>query len=249
MSWRRVKLLDKKEVAQDTWAFFWEKPADFSVKAGQFIKISIALDGEKNLENTRSMSLASAPFEPYLISVMRMTGSFFKQALRDLKIGDFVDIRGPLGRLLLAEETDKPRAAGIAYGDARLVFLAGGIGVVPFRSMVLEEEKKGFPHEIYLFYSAREINQAPFWDDLRNIRNPRYHFIGTVTGSADRGWQGERGRIDEAMLSRHLKNLSEPIYYIVGLEDMVKSLKEQLQRLGLPPDQVRIESFGKYPHS
>jgi ferredoxin-NADP reductase len=90
------------------------------------------------------------------------------------------------------------------------VFLAGGIGITPFRSIVFRAAKEKLPHRIFLFYSNRRPEDAPFLDELQAVEreNPNYKLIASMTemSKSQRPWQGEAGLIDKEMLARHLKD-------------------------------------------
>lgn len=120
-----------------------------------------------------------------------------------------VKIEGPFGDLRL--HNNAKRAA---------VFLAGGIGITPFRSILLDAANRKLPHHISLFFSNHRPEGAPFLDELQSLEkhNANYKFIGTMTSmeKSKLPWQGERGIINKEMLDRHLKNAASPIYYIAG---------------------------------
>jgi ferredoxin-NADP reductase len=150
-----------------------------------------------------------------------------------------VMIEGPFGDLLL--HNDVKRAA---------VLLAGGIGITPFHSILLDAVKRKLPHHIFLFFSNNRPEDAPFLDELQLLekRNTNYKFIGTMTSmeKSKLSWQGERGVINKEMLDRHLKNAASPIYYIAGPPGMVKGLHSMLQGAGIDDDDIRTEEFTGY---
>jgi ferredoxin-NADP reductase len=150
-----------------------------------------------------------------------------------------VKIEGPFGDLRL--HNDVKRAA---------VFLAGGIGITPFRSILLDAARKKLPHHIFLFFSNNRPEDAPFLDELQSLenRNPNYKFIGTMTSmeKSKTSWQGERGFIDKEMLEKHLKTAPSPIYYSAGPPGMVKALHAMLQAAGIDDDNIRTEEFTGY---
>jgi len=144
------------------------------------------------------------------------------------------------------------------FGDLRLhnsakraaVFLAGGIGVTPFRSILLDAANRKLPHHIFLFFSNHRPEDAPFLDELQSLEKhyANYEFIGPMTSmeKSKPSWQGERGVINKEMLGRHLKNAASPIYYIAGPPGMVKGLHSMLQAAGIDDDDIRTEEFTGY---
>src|ERR1019366_4662283 len=153
------KLKDRKEVAEGTMAFRFEKPSGWAFKAGQYLDMTLLDPSETDSEgNVRSFSIASAPHEETLMVATRMRNTAFKRVLRTMPLGTAVKIEGPSGDLIL--QNDVTRAA---------VFLAGGIGITPFRSMICLAAAQRLRHQIFLFYSNRRPEDAPFLDELQSL--------------------------------------------------------------------------------
>src|SRR5579864_1130387 len=126
------KLVSRHEVAERTIAFRFEKPSNWTFKAGQFLDMTLLDPSETDAEgNTRTFSIASAPQEETLMVATRMRNSAFKRVLSTMPSGSRVKIEGPSGSLTL--HNDVKRTA---------VFLAGGIGITPFRSIVFQAAKE-----------------------------------------------------------------------------------------------------------
>lgn len=235
-----VKLKSRDEICEATMAFRFEKPAHWAFKAGQAMDITLLDPAETDGEgNTRTFSIASAPQEDALMIATRMRNSAFKRCLKALPIGSNVKIDGPSGSFTL--HNNSARAA---------VLLAGGIGITPFRSMVVRAAEEKLAHHIFLFYSNRRPEDAPFLEELQALEkeNPNYKLVATVTNVEKSGgsWQGETGWIDGEMISKYLKQAASPIYYIAGPPEMVKGLHEMVNRTGVDDDDVRTEEFPGY---
>lgn len=234
------KLKDRKEVAEGTIAFQFEKPSGWTFKAGQYVDMTLLDPSETDSEgNVRSFSIASAPHEDTLMVATRMRDTAFKRVLRTMPIGTTVKIEGPSGNLTL--QNNFTRTA---------VFLAGGIGITPFRSIVHWAARGKLPHHIFLFYSNRRPEDAPFLAELQGLErdNSKYELIPSMTEmkKSRRPWYGETGFINKEMLGRYLKNAVSPIYYIAGPPAMVKGLHEMLNKAGTNDDDIRAEEFGGY---
>jgi len=234
------KLLSLIEVAEGTMAFRFEKPPGWTFKAGQYLDMTLLDPSETDSEgNVRSFSIASAPHEESLMVATRMRDTAFKRVMRTMPLGTVVKIEGPSGDLIL--QNDFTRAA---------VFLAGGIGITPFRSIVHCAAKEKLPNRIVLFYSNRRPEDAPFLAELQSLErdNPKYELIASMTEmeKSHRPWNGETGLINQEMLGRHLKGAADPIYYIAGPPAMVKGLREMLNKAGINDDDIRAEEFGGY---
>src|SRR5450755_2404674 len=221
------KLKDRKEIAEGTMAFRFEKPSGWAFKAGQYLDMTLLDPSETDSEgNMRSFSIASAPHEETLMVVTRMRDTAFKRVLRAMPFGTAVKIEGPSGDLIL--QNDSARTA---------VFLAGGIGITPFRSIVQWAANEKLPNRIVLFYSNRRPEDAPFLAELQSLErdNPKYKLIASMTEmeKSHHPWNSETGFIDQGMLRRHLKDAASPIYYIAGPPAMVKGMHETLNKAGI----------------
>jgi len=154
----RVRLQQKEAVAEGTVAFHFQKPADLEFKAGQFIDVTLIDPQETDAEgNTRSFSIASAPFETDLIIATRMRDTAFKRVLNSLALGTEVSIAGPFGSFTLRQDSQPA------------VFLAGGIGITPFRSMLLQAFHDRMVRRFVLFYSNRRPEDAAFLEELQQL--------------------------------------------------------------------------------
>jgi ferredoxin-NADP reductase len=122
----------KEEVADGTIAFHFEKPGGFTFKAGQFGDFTLINPVETDAEgNTRGFSLASAPYEADLMFATRMRDSAFKRVLKTMAAGTEVSLDAPYGSFTLHNNWRIPA-----------VFLTGGIGVTPVRSIVLQSVRQ-----------------------------------------------------------------------------------------------------------
>ena len=236
----KVKLKRREEVAEGTVAFHFEKPPRFEFRAGQFCNFTLLDPPETDAEgNLRTFSIASAPFEEDLMIATRMRDTAFKRVLKAVPPGTLVKIDGPFGSFTL--QTDAVRPA---------VFLAGGIGITPFRSIVVEATRKKLPHRLFLFYSNRRPEDAAFLLELQDIerQNPNYKFIATMTQmeKSQPVWTGESGFINSPVLAKYLSDLATPIYYSAGPPAMVTAMREMLLRAGVSEDNIRTEDFAGY---
>jgi ferredoxin-NADP reductase len=236
----QVKLTKRYEIAERTMAVQLEKPEGFTFKAGQSIDITLINPSETDEEgNGRTFSIASAPDEGMLLVATRMRDTAFKRVLQGMPIGSEVKIEGPFGNLVL--HNNETRAA---------VFLAGGIGITPFRSIISQAARRQVPHCLLLFYSNRRPEDAPFLQELVALQGHglNYTIVATMTdmGRSHRPWQGERGNINREMLAKYLRMAASPIYYIAGPPRMVSAMRTLLSDIGVDEDDVRTEEFAGY---
>src|ERR1700726_4004464 len=236
----RMTLVDRQQIASDTMAF-WFEPDDgyFEFRAGQHVDLVFAQpqQGCEN-DNFRTFSLASSPQEKKSIMIaMRMRKTVFKGALQCAALGTKFVVSRPRGSFTLHK--DATRSA---------VFLAGGIGIAPIRSILQHATQERLPHKLYLFYSNREADDAAFIEEFESLtaQNPNFTFIPTVTGHRTISWPYEKGHINREMLTRYLLGLNGPIYYVAGPSGMVTAMTDLLNSSGVSDDDIKTEEFGDY---
>lgn len=235
-----MKLKARKEIAEGTMAFLLEKPAGFEFKPGQAMEVKLNNPPETDSEgNARAFSIASAPHESDIMFATRMRDTAMKRCLRKIPLGTELEVDGPWGDLKLHGRAQRPA-----------VFLAGGIGITPFRSMTLDAAKNKLPHKIWLFYSNRRPEDAAFLDDLMRAEkeNPNFKLIATMTEmeKSKREWNGKRGVVDRAMLKEAIPDLNEPMFYLAGPGGMLNAMKQLLLDSGVNEDDIRAEEFAGY---
>ena len=221
MSTYDVKLLSRHEIADGTMEFHFTRPDGFDFKAGQAIELVLPEPA-----GGHAFSLVNAPSEGELVVATRMRDSAYKRALRALPIGACVKVDGPFGSLTL--HRNPSRAA---------VFIAGGIGITPFMSIVRNAVEECLKHPMALVYSNRRARDAAYLDELRSIENLR--LVATLTEEGG-------GFVDAAMIRRAAEGLPAPIFYVAGPPAMVEAMKAVLEKAGVEDTEVRSEEFFGY---
>jgi ferredoxin-NADP reductase len=234
------KLMRREDVAEGTMAFHFEKPSGFSFTAGQFADVTLTGPPETDAEgNTRTFSIASPPFANELVFTTRMRNSAFKRSLKKLPLATTVKIGPAAGSFTLHKNLAMPA-----------VFFAGGIGITPFLSILLQADRDRLSQKLYLFYSNRRPEDAAFLNVLQAMEttNPNFCLICTMTGmsKSTTEWKGETAPIDKEMLCRHLAVLQESIYYIAGAPTMVTAMREMLVIAGVEKNDIRADEFAGY---
>jgi ferredoxin-NADP reductase len=231
----QMTLVDRQTIARDTMAFWFDaNGARYEFRAGQHADFVFGSESD----NSRTFSFASSPLdkEPIMIA-MRMRETAFKTALNAAAFGTKFKVSRPRGSFTLHKDVTRPA-----------VFLAGGIGITPVRSILQSATQERLPHKLYLFYSNREADDAAFIEELQGLaaQHPNFTLVPTVTGHKTLAWPYEKGHIGRDMLTRHLFLLNGPIYYIAGPSGMVTAMTELLNSSGVSQDDVRTEEFGHY---
>lgn len=235
-----VNLKNRFPVAEGTLAFRFEKPQDFIFKSGQYIEMTLLDPSETDVEgNVRTFSIASAPEEDMLMVATRMRDSAFKREMAKMPLQTEILISAASGTLVLHK--NPARTA---------VFLAGGIGVTPVRSILFHAARAHLPHRIVFFFANRSPEDAPFLDQLEALQkeNPNFTFVPTMTHlkGSHREWKGATGKIDSVLLAKHMDGAQSPIFYVVGPPDMVNGSHKMLMDCGVDENDIRLEGFSGY---
>jgi ferredoxin-NADP reductase len=230
MTGQRSSLKSRKLVAEETMEFVFERPAGFEFKAGQNMDITIPNPPETDDEGaTRTFSIASSPSAGYLAIATRMRDTAFKRSLKNMPLGSEILIEGPYGDMTLQENAARPA-----------VFLAGGIGITPFVSMITDATEKKLSHKIFLFYSNRRPEDAPFLEELRKMETLNWNFkmIVVITNA--------EGYLDEVKIRKYIDDVTKPIYYLAGPPTMTGAMHKMLAEMKVREDDIRMEEFAGY---
>jgi len=235
----QTTLVDRREIAKGTMAFqFDTNGTRYEFKAGQHADFSFLHPHEGDeRDNSRTLSLASSPGENGLITVaMRMRDTGFKTALKRAPLGTMFKVSSPRGAFTLHKDITKPA-----------VFLAGGIGITPMRSILYWATQQRLCHKLYLFYSNRQAEDVGFLEEFEVLpgKNPLFAFIPTITHTVSPAWPYEKGPIDRSLLMQYLYTLGGAFYYVAGPSGSA-GMTALLRNSGVSEDDIRTEEFGDY---
>ncbi len=229
---RIFKLVSKRKETENVMSFFFE-PEDkmFKFKPGHFVNISFKNDID-NLGN-RSFSIANSPTEENLMLTIKKVGSFTTKIF-EANIGEEFVVLGPLGLPYIKDESEK-----VDY-----VFIAGGSGIVPFRSILYYSKDTNFKNKIYLFYSNRTEEDIIYKEELKKLKEKMENFvlIETLTREEKEGY--EKGRINSSMLKKYLDGFENKKYIICGPKGLVTGSIEMLKELNVDIKNIKTESWG-----
>jgi all-trans-retinol 13,14-reductase len=222
---RVVKLLQKKTIAENTLELTFEKPADFNHKPGEYVQLKLNNPKTNYLDVPfRSLSIVSHPDEIYLRFAIRMSSSSFKQSCHEMAISDTATLFGPTGNFTFKKDIQD------------VVFLACGIGITPIMAMLTELEKRQHPGKVFLFYSNKILQSAAYHENLLKINLKNYSYIPVITSTSK--------RIDSELLRRHLVELNNFDYYLVGTSDFLRSMERLLKTEGVNISKIKEDDFG-----
>ena len=235
-----MTLMDRQRVARNTMAFWFDtNGAHYEFRAGQHADFAF-WQPLANCEgdNSRTFSLANSPHDTrFAMIALRMRETPFKVSLKTAALGSKFKVSRPRGSFTLHKDSTRPA-----------VFLAGGIGITPIRSIIHWATQERLPHKLYLFYSNRSLEDAAFLEDLEGLatQNRSFTLIPTVIRSKSPSWPYENGPIDLNLLRRYLRGLNGPVYYVAGPSRMVTAMTALLQSSGVSDDDIKTEEFGDY---
>jgi ferredoxin-NADP reductase len=201
-------------------------------RAGQHL--DIRLTAEDGYRAEREYSIASAPGEPVAITVERLDdGEVSPYLTEELREGDELELRGPVGGYFVWEPDDRP-----------LLLIAGGSGVVPLRAMLRHRERTGSDVTTRLLYSSRSLEDVIYRAELEDLADG-VEVIHTLTRERPPGWTGYARRVDPELLAEVAWPAGEdPHTFVCGPTSFVEAVASGLVELGYRPGRVKTERFG-----
>jgi ferredoxin-NADP reductase len=220
-----LTLIEKENLVDNVWAFRFTSNKPVSWTAGQFIRVELDHENPDDEGTKRWFTISSAPYENIIQITTRVTESTFKQALFNLPVSEkAVIIDDPDGDFIWEDS------------DRQLVFVAGGIGITPFRSMLKQRAHAGLPLDVTLIYGNR-TDTFVFKDefDAYVARDSRFQ-VRYVIGEP----------LTAAKLIELKPDLNTSLVYVSGPESMVQALGADLKAHGLPENQLKTDEFPNY---
>ena len=207
--------------------------ASFDFDAGQYVLL-----GQDGAADARPYSVACSPAESRRLHTLEFLIQVGDDGtpgphLPRLEIGERVNVEGPEGQFLLP--------TGRLGGD--ILFVAGGTGIAPLRSMLWELLEAGTGARIGVVQSGRTPEDLPYADEFRGLANEgRIHLVETVTREAPDSWQGIRGRLGSAQIEAAMTG-PQPLCYVCGPDSLVEDVPRLLAALGVPPSRIYTEHW------
>ena len=165
----------------------------------------------------------------------RLRDTAFKRTLAEIEVGAEVEVEEPKGSFLLPEDT-----------GAEYVFIAGGIGITTFRSMLRYIADKRLPYWVTLVYSNRDRESSAFLDELEELEQRIDGLRVILTMTDDAGWDGETRRLDADVLRDLLGSLDGKQLLVAGPPEMTESVSDSLLAAGVQDERVLASKFSGY---
>lgn len=220
----KVKFLKSQNEVGDVYSYFFELPDDLNWIAGQYLNYT--LDGIPPASAERLFTIASAPYENILRVTTIAGSSDFKKRLRLLQKGDLVEV-DQLGGDFVWQDDGRDK-----------LYLAGGVGITPFRSIILDRLHNQQANKAILMYAGRK-DHRPFIEELEDVESKDKSFKKI-------DYQDKRITLDE--ISKNIPDYKSRTIYIAGPQPFVEGLGDALFADGLPRHQIKYDWFDGYHH-
>lgn len=233
----RAVVTETREVAKGTLLVLLAVDGYPEYRPGSYFWVELPDRGHEDDKGLRRhISLVTSPTDAGVVGLAtRLRDTAFKRTLAELQVGDEVEVEEPKGSFLLPEET-----------SAEYVFVAGGIGITVFRSMLRYIAAEQLPYRVTLVYSNRDRESAAFLDELENLEERIDGLRVVLTMTEQAGWEGESRRIDAAMLRDHVGELDDKQFLVAGPPAMTEAVVEALHAAGVPEVRVLADKFSGY---
>ncbi len=231
-----LTLTERCREAENVESCRFRPESPFSYQAGQYLRYTLDHPDPDGRGVSRFFTIASALAEGFIMLTTRLSepGSSFKRALRQLEEGAVIEGAGPYGQFVYT------------HPEMPAVFIAGGIGVTPFRSMLVDLAARRLDPEVTLLYAntTPEIPFRPLLDELA-AKQSQLKVIYTVS-QPNADWQGPVGRIDEGFIREHVPNPDQPLFYVSGPKPLVEAMGKTLTAIGVRRDRIKQDFFPGY---
>ena len=235
----RATVKEKQEIAKGTLLVTFDllgEEVDF--QPGQYFFVTLpdlGHDDERGLR--RHITVVTSPNEKGVLGLAtRLRDTAFKHTLKEISVGTEVEVEPPKGKFVLPDETSRP-----------LVFIAGGIGITVFRTMLLYIREEELPYRVTLIYSNRDTESTAFLDELQELEGELPNFRLILTMTEDPEWGGETRRIDATFCKEYVEgDLNDYTFLVAGPPAMAEAVQAELAEAGVDEANVTADRFSGY---
>ncbi|MBS1493334.1 MAG: FAD-dependent oxidoreductase [Bacteroidetes bacterium] len=233
----KLKLERKEEILKDTYGLYFDKN-DSGIKflAGQFFTVTIPdLNATDGKGNERHFSIANAPGEKQIEIIIRKSGSDFSNAILNLPIG---------AQLLFDEPRGEIHSKKIYESNFIPVFIAGGTGITPVRSILRDFNEREIDKELILFYANRSVETSVFLSEFENLDKEKNNFTFIpILEEGSETIKTERGYFSEEIFKKYVKEIYRHVFFVTGPPMMLSEAIKVLVNSGVPEDKIFIENI------
>jgi len=232
-------LKERRSETADVMSFIFDlQDQAFAYRPGQYLPYELdALAFPDERGPRRHFTISSSPTEKGVVMfTTKMRGSGFKETLRNAPLGYGLNVGVPAGRFIVPEGETRPH-----------VFIAAGIGVTPYRSILRHAVDTKNPITALMLVLNHSSADIVFRQELEEVARemPTFSLVH-VLSEPEPGWREEQGKLNEALLRKYIPDLNQRLYWISGPPSMVQAYKVLLYNLGVTDKSVRVDSFIGY---
>ncbi len=232
-----LKLKSKTNLSPMIMEFAFSKVGQFNFMPGQYLEWTLPMFISDLRGNRRYFTIASSPTEDEVRLSIRLApkGSKFKSKLTELPVGGLIVASQLAGDFILPTDTNK-----------KLVMIAGGIGITPFRSMIKYLVDKKEQREIVLFYSATKVEDFVYrelFDRAAKVINLKTVYLLADGQPIPSDWKGKIGYITDEMIRQEVPDYQSREFYLSGPNAMVKNYQKLLRKLNINWNQIKTDFF------
>ncbi len=234
----KLRFLERKQLSSKIYDFAFLPDQKLFFKPGQYLEWTLPHDKPDTRGNRRFFTIASSPTEKEIhlsTKIDQDKGSTFKKKLFNIKEKDQFISSHLAGDFVLPKNTAE-----------KLVFIAGGIGVTPYRSMIKYLADKHEKRNIHLFYQAVTEKDFAYQDLFEKVKNEIGLKTTYIVSEPNKDWQGETGRITPEMIRRIIPDFSERTFYLSGPDAMVENYESMLGKMGIEKKKIITDYFPGY---
>jgi ferredoxin-NADP reductase len=241
----RLTLKEVQKVSDRVYNYVFTPDRKLAFEAGQYLEWTLdrSYDSSGKVKrdgrgNRRTFTIASSPTEDTIHLGVKYydPSSSYKKSLKHMKIGDSMFAGQLAGNFTLPQDTSK-----------KLVFIAGGIGITPFRSMIKYVLDTKEQRDITLFYIVPHSDEIAYKDIIKQAVKAGMRIIPVVSNPKnDPSWQGVSGRLDKALITREVSDYSERTFYLSGPQGLIEDYQAMLIQMGIHRTRIETDYFSGY---
>ena len=235
---RVLRFKERVDIGPNVSDLLFEPDRPMSFRPGQYVEWTVPHAHADSRGARRYFTIASSPSEPLVRMGVRFMplnlSSSFKKALRELKPGDLVAVSPPVGEFMVPKDPAQ-----------KLVLIAGGIGVTPYRSIVQDFIDRGEKRDVVVLYANKIAEDIAYAEVFKRAEPLGVRTVYTLD-ALDRippDWKGRRGMIDAAMITEEIPDFRERMFYISGPHGMVNAFQHTLRVMGVPAKHIKVDFF------
>lgn len=245
-----LTFLKKEKQAKNIYSFYFDRvrvergsgkrgsAGHFDFIPGQYLKIYLPIDNPDERGTSRYFTISSSPTDrSFLTITTKIIKSSYKLSLNNLKSGDKVSAFGPIGYFDFNVKNKRAK-----------IFLAGGMGITPYHSILEFIEAKKINTKLILMASFSSRDEVIFQKELKAIEKNSVNIkiVYALTNKKNSNAQFESGRINQSMIKKFAHDYKDADFFIVGPEAFEKAMLTMIKNMGVREENIFTENFPGY---